>query len=233
MPIRVGAGLWRGSALDTSALRRVATAHALPGNDLGAPRPDDAEALRADGAIGKNVVWYTSNRAEKGHLMVALSTNYGHTFRYLDPSTIVPDWGLGFCCDQQVAYSAKYNVFVWVLQYDCAAGTSKPRDRGLQRRAPARTGSGSRSPLPRPERVRLGAVETPGRSSISRRRSSGNRRMHGLIEARSQSTTGTSTGASMSCVRSPVSPRFWRIYRCPSRRQQPVHVSYKSTPRSG
>jgi hypothetical protein len=55
-----------------------------------------------------------------------LSTDYGHTFRYLDPSTIVPDAGLSLCCDQQVVYSPKYNLFVWELQYSCAKGTSNP-----------------------------------------------------------------------------------------------------------
>ena len=71
-------------------------------------------------AIGKGVVWYT------GNTMVALSTDAGRTFRYFDPSTILPDAGLPFCCDQIVAYAPKYNVFVWLMQYWCAPGTSSP-----------------------------------------------------------------------------------------------------------
>lgn len=71
-------------------------------------------------AIGKNVVWYTGNST------VALSTDYGHTFRMFDPATLLSDFGLPFCCDQQVSYSAKYNLFVWEMQYWCAPGTSNP-----------------------------------------------------------------------------------------------------------
>jgi len=71
-------------------------------------------------AIGKNVVWYT------GNVMDALSTDAGRTFTYWDPSSVLPDAGLPFCCDQVVSYSPKYNLFVWEMQYDCAPGTTNP-----------------------------------------------------------------------------------------------------------
>jgi hypothetical protein len=64
-------------------------------------------------AVGGNVVWFTGNTS------VALSTNAGRTFTVFDPSTVLPDDGMAFCCDQLVSYSAAYNIFVWVSQYWC------------------------------------------------------------------------------------------------------------------
>lgn len=70
-------------------------------------------------AIGGNVVWFTGNSS------VALSTNAGRTFTGFNPSDIVPDDGLGFCCDQIVSYSPSYNLFVWVMQYWCQSSCLK------------------------------------------------------------------------------------------------------------
>ena len=87
--------------------------------DVGIP-PDDGSPDEPAAAEGDNVVWYTGNTS------VALSTNAGRTFKIFDPSTILPDDGLPSCCDQQVSYSPQQNLFVWVIQYWCGAGTSKP-----------------------------------------------------------------------------------------------------------
>ena len=120
-PIEIGSGPLGGL---TSASGRTAFAATAPltffrVTDLG-PQNCCGDPKEPTTAIGKNVVWYTGNS------MVALSTDAGRTFSYFDPSTILPDQGLPFCCDQQVAYSAKYNLFVWLMQYDCAVGTSSP-----------------------------------------------------------------------------------------------------------
>jgi hypothetical protein len=87
--------------------------------DLGNP-PRLGTPQEPTAAIGDNVVWYTGNTS------VALSTDAGTHFTYFDPSTILPDNGLPFCCDQLVSYSPQANVFVWVMQYWCGKGTSSP-----------------------------------------------------------------------------------------------------------
>jgi hypothetical protein len=75
-------------------------------------------------ATGGHVVWYTGNTS------VALSTNDGRTFHQFDPSSVLPDAGLSFCCDQIVSYSRYYHVFVWVSQYWCATSCLKPDGKG-------------------------------------------------------------------------------------------------------
>jgi PKD domain len=87
--------------------------------DVGIP-PRQASPQEPTTAEGDNVVWYTGNSS------VALSTNAGLTFTTFNPSTILPDNGLPFCCDQVVSYSPQRNLFVWVMQYWCGAGTSSP-----------------------------------------------------------------------------------------------------------
>ena len=81
-------------------------------SDVGVPGCCDSPQ-EPNVAIGGHVVWYTGNAD------VGFSTNDGRTFTMLDPSTILPDNGLGFCCDQLVSYSPSYNMFVWVMQYWC------------------------------------------------------------------------------------------------------------------
>ena len=66
-------------------------------------------------AIGGNVVWYT------GNIFDGLSIDNGRTFKYFSPSSVLPDAGLAFCCDQVVSYSPQSNLFVWVMQYWCNA----------------------------------------------------------------------------------------------------------------
>jgi hypothetical protein len=64
-------------------------------------------------APGAGVGWYTGNTWD------ALSTDSGRTWTRFDPSNVLPDQGLSFCCDQLVSYSPSYNLFVWVSQYWC------------------------------------------------------------------------------------------------------------------
>lgn len=64
-------------------------------------------------APGTGVAWYTGNSWD------GLSTDNGRTWTRLDPSNVLPDQGLAFCCDQLVSYSPTYNLFVWVSQYWC------------------------------------------------------------------------------------------------------------------
>ena len=80
--------------------------------DVGVP-PLEASPQEVTAAIGENVVWFTGNSS------VALSTDAGRTFRQFDPSEVLPDEGLAFCCDQLVSYSPSYHMFVWVMQYWC------------------------------------------------------------------------------------------------------------------
>jgi hypothetical protein len=81
-------------------------------SDVGVP-PRQASPQEVTTAIGENIVWYTGNTS------VALSTDAGRTFTMFDPSNVLPDEGLAFCCDQLVSYSPSYKLFVWVMQYWC------------------------------------------------------------------------------------------------------------------
>jgi hypothetical protein len=82
-------------------------------SDVGVP-PRQASPQEVTAAVGEEVVWYTGNTSD------ALSTNGGRTFTTFNPSSVLPDEGLGFCCDQVVSYSSSYHMFVWVMQYWCS-----------------------------------------------------------------------------------------------------------------
>jgi hypothetical protein len=88
-------------------------------SDVGIP-PVQASPQEPTTAEGDNVVWYTGNSSD------ALSTDAGRTFTMFNPSTILPDDGIPFCCDQEVSYSPQRNLFVWVMQYWCGSGSSSP-----------------------------------------------------------------------------------------------------------
>jgi hypothetical protein len=118
----LGADLHSGSL--SGALRPIASAASDPlsffrNADVGIP-PAQASPQEPTTAEGGNVVWYTGNSS------VALSTDAGRTFTTFKPSNILPDSGLPFCCDQLVSYSPQANLFVWVMQYWCATGSSNP-----------------------------------------------------------------------------------------------------------
>ena len=89
--------------------------------DIGRP-PRRGGVNEPTSAIGGNVVWYTGNTS------VGLSIDNGRTFTLYDPSTVLPDAGLGLCCDQLVSYSPQANLFVWVLQYWCNAPSTGCED---------------------------------------------------------------------------------------------------------
>lgn len=135
-PSALGSGPFQGSSGGSPAETGRATPASAPPNpgelaffrfaDVGIPgcclTPQEPTA-----AIGGNVVWYTGNSS------VALSTDAGRTFTMFNPSTFLPDSALPFCCDQVVSYSPQYNIFVWVMQYWCAPGTSNPATNDCRR----------------------------------------------------------------------------------------------------
>jgi hypothetical protein len=92
-------------------------------SDVGVPvrQPSPQEVTAA---VGEEVVWYTGNTSD------ALSTNGGRTFTMFDPSNVLPDEGLSFCCDQVVSYSPSYHMFVWVMQYWCSKSCLVPNKEG-------------------------------------------------------------------------------------------------------
>jgi hypothetical protein len=104
---------------DQTALRANVPVKTVLKTDLGVP-PGQNAPQEPTTAQGDGVVWYTGNTS------VALSTNSGGKFTYFNPSTILPDGTLSFCCDQVVTYSPQAHLFVWVMQYWCGKGTTKP-----------------------------------------------------------------------------------------------------------
>ena len=88
-------------------------------SDVGIP-PRQASPEEPTTAEGDNVVWFTGNSS------VALSTDAGRTFTTFNPSNLLPDSGLPLCCDQLVSYSPQAHLFIWVIQYWCGTGSTKP-----------------------------------------------------------------------------------------------------------
>jgi hypothetical protein len=62
------------------------------------------------GATGGGVVFVTSN------WFAAYSANGGGSFTRLNPTTIFPGTGVGFCCDQIVQYVPSIDRFIWLMQ---------------------------------------------------------------------------------------------------------------------
>jgi hypothetical protein len=125
--------------------------HIFRSSDVGVP-PRQASPEEPTSAIGRGVVWYTGNST------VALSTNAGRTFTTFDPSTVLPDNGLSFCCDQVVSYSSSADLFVWVSQYYCGTipvcTVPNPRVKGAQKCPDASMGQLSGS-----DRVRIAVAQ--------------------------------------------------------------------------
>jgi hypothetical protein len=62
-----------------------------------------------------------------GNYWMSLSLDGGGTFTTVNPTTIFPqDYG-GFCCDQVLTYVPRYDMFVWLLQYNSSAGRNAIR----------------------------------------------------------------------------------------------------------
>ncbi|HEX8977604.1 MAG TPA: PKD domain-containing protein [Solirubrobacteraceae bacterium] len=109
-----------GLAVNTPASNPFATIASTPlsffrNSDVGVV-PFRGSPTEPTAAIAPNVGvgWYTGNTWD------GLSTDNGRTWTRFDPSSVLPDQGLAYCCDQLVSYSPSYNVFVWVSQYWCS-----------------------------------------------------------------------------------------------------------------
>ena len=90
-------------------------------SDLGVP-PVIGGVHEPTAAVGGSGVTMVS-----GNSRIAFSTNNGRTFTTLNPSTVLPDPpDQPFCCDQVVAYSPRFHLFFWLMQYWCRRGTSSP-----------------------------------------------------------------------------------------------------------
>lgn len=127
--------------------------------DVGVP-PRQASPQEPTTAIAPHsgVAWFTGNSS------VGLSTDNGRTWRLFDPSTVVPDGGMAFCCDQLVSYSPTYNLFVWVSQYWCTTGGCLRTDPGNPARMICRNDGAFnrvRVAVARPEDLRANATN-PG-----------------------------------------------------------------------
>ncbi len=78
-----------------------------------------AVPMEPTAAVAGDIAWYTANTG------VGLSTNGGRTFTLFNPSNVLPDNGLAFCCDQLVSYDRKNRLFVWISQYWCPAADQR------------------------------------------------------------------------------------------------------------
>lgn len=52
-----------------------------------------------------------------GNWFASWSPDAGSTWQHLDPFTLFPSTGAGFCCDQMVLYVPKVRLWIWLLQY--------------------------------------------------------------------------------------------------------------------
>jgi len=62
-----------------------------------------------------------------GNFWMSLSEDGGQNFTSVNPTTIFPENYGGFCCDQVVQYVPKYDLFVWLLQYNSSASVNAIR----------------------------------------------------------------------------------------------------------
>jgi uncharacterized repeat protein (TIGR01451 family) len=104
------------SVTATRSLESAAPARALA--------PSDFSVIRAvDLGGGANIIPEPSEATDgRGILMTwnataAVSTDFGSTFTYFDPSTLFANSYGGFCCDQVAVYDPSRDLFIWVLQY--------------------------------------------------------------------------------------------------------------------
>jgi hypothetical protein len=80
----------------------------------------DATAVLEPAVANKgNVVFYT------GNWFAARSTDGGSTWRYIQPTSVMPD----YCCDQDVVYDHNHKIFIWYLQgiEDATTGENRIR----------------------------------------------------------------------------------------------------------
>ncbi|MEY2440656.1 MAG: hypothetical protein QOJ46_82, partial [bacterium] len=118
IPDPYGRGV-EGGAPQGRSLRAGPPLNFFRSSDVGTP-PRSAEPQEPTTATGGGISVFTGNSS------VAFSKDSGSTWSRYDPSTLLADSGLPFCCDQSVTYSKSANIFVWLLQYWCSPGTSNP-----------------------------------------------------------------------------------------------------------
>jgi hypothetical protein len=83
----------------------------LSGAGIGCSGDAAAACAEPSGAVtGGGVVFFSANWT------AGYSTDGGHTFTLLNPTTIFPADAVGFCCDQIVQYVPSIDRFIWVLQ---------------------------------------------------------------------------------------------------------------------
>lgn len=58
-----------------------------------------------------------------GNIYLAVSTDDGASFKYLDPTTIFPNFAGGLAGDQQIVYVPQIDRFVWCMLYKAVAAT--------------------------------------------------------------------------------------------------------------
>lgn len=108
---RIGGGAF------TAGLRADDPLRLFRSSNLGVAPRNGGEPKELTVAVGHNVAWYTGNSS------AGYSLDGGKTWTTLDPSTILTDPPNNpLCCDQQVIYLPKQNLFVWLLQYWCPLG---------------------------------------------------------------------------------------------------------------
>ena len=79
--------------------------------------PASVNAADISGADSGEVVMMT------GNWWADYSTDGGQTFTTLNPTAVFPNTlAGGFCCDQVIQYVPSINRFIWLLQYQSAAG---------------------------------------------------------------------------------------------------------------
>jgi hypothetical protein len=81
--------------------------------------PKSAEGFEPTEADAGNMVMYTAN------FFGAYSTDYGASFKRLNPEELFPNTDGGFCCDQIVRYAPQIDRFVWLIQYGTSRSTGQ------------------------------------------------------------------------------------------------------------
>jgi hypothetical protein len=91
------------------------------GTSFGYAIPDEPSAAAGSDQAAGYTILYTGNS------YAAVSNDGGSIFNFMDPYTLFPEENGGFCCDQRAAYSAGYDLFIWVLTYYPDSNTNTVR----------------------------------------------------------------------------------------------------------
>jgi Big-like domain-containing protein len=121
---RLGGGA--GFRPSTAGVRAAEPVNLFGGDNYGVAPRSGGEPKELTVAIGHNVMWYTGNTSA-GYSLDGGKSWAPPSGGRLDPSTILADPPNNrLCCDQQVIYAPKQNLFVWVLQYWCPPSLYTP-----------------------------------------------------------------------------------------------------------